>query len=116
MGLRRPATLPPRHPADAAGQLSFDRVDAVVGSPTTAIQAGDLNGDGRLDLVVSGGQTVIVLTGQGGGRFNVTWPGAAGENPVWRRGCSTPAQRAAIPWSYLTAGTRSRVVGSRGRG
>ena len=68
--------------ADAAGQLSFDRVDAVVGSPATAIQARDLNGDGRLDLVVSGGQRVFVLTGQGDGRFDVTWSGAAGENPM----------------------------------
>ena len=68
--------------ADAAGQLSFDRVDAVVGSSTTAIQARDLNGDGRLDLVVSAGQSVFVLTGRGDGRFDVTWSGAAGENPV----------------------------------
>jgi len=69
-------------PADAAGQLSFDRVDAVVGSPTSAILAHDLNGDGRLDLVVSGGQSVFVLTGRDNGRFEVTWSGAAGENPV----------------------------------
>ena len=72
------AALPP----DATGQLSFERLDAVVGSPTTAIQARDLNADGRLDLVVSGGQSVFVLTGQGDGRFDVTWSGAAGENPV----------------------------------
>ncbi len=39
--------------------------------------ARDVNGDGRLDLVVSGGQSVIVLTGQGDGRFDVTWSGAA---------------------------------------
>ena len=69
-------------PPDAAGQLSFHRVDADVGSPTTAIQARDLNGDGRLDLVVSGGQRVFVLTGQVDGRFEVTWSGAGGENPV----------------------------------
>ena len=69
-------------PPDAAGQLVFDRLDAVVGSPTTAIQAHDLNGDGRLDLVVSGGLSVFVLTGRGDGRFEVTWSGAAGENPV----------------------------------
>ena len=42
------ATSPP----DAAGRLSFDQVEAVVGSSTTATQARDLNGDGRLDLVV----------------------------------------------------------------
>ena len=69
-------------PPDATGQLSFERLDAVVGSPTTAIQARDLNADGRLDLVVSGGRSVFVLTGQGDGRFEVTWSGAAGENPV----------------------------------
>ena len=39
-------------PPAAAGQLSFHRVDAVVGSPTTAILARDLNGNGRLDLDV----------------------------------------------------------------
>ena len=32
--------------------------------------------------MVSGGQSVFVLTGQGDGRFDVTWSGAAGENPV----------------------------------
>ena len=69
-------------PPDAAGQFSFHRVDAVVGSPTTAILARDLNGDGRLDLVVSGGPSVFVLTGRGDGGFEVTWSGAAGENPV----------------------------------
>ena len=32
--------------------------------------------------MISGGQSVFVLTGQGDGRFEVTWSGAAGENPV----------------------------------
>ena len=32
--------------------------------------------------MVSGGQSVFVLTGQGDGRFEVTWSGAGGENPV----------------------------------
>lgn len=78
-----PATLAlAAPPAAAVGQLSFERVNAVVGSPTTAIQAHDVNGDGQLDLVVSGGQSVFVLTGRGDGRFDVTWSGAAGENPV----------------------------------
>ena len=65
-------------PAGAAAQLSFDRVDAAVGSRTTAIQARDLNGDGRLDLVVSGGQSVFVLTGRGDGRSELirsVWKG-----------------------------------------
>ena len=32
--------------------------------------------------MVSGGQSVFVLTGRGDGRFDVTWSGAVGENPV----------------------------------
>lgn len=32
--------------------------------------------------MVSGGQRVFVLTGHGDGRFDVTWSGATGENPV----------------------------------
>ena len=69
-------------PADAVRQPSFERVEAVVGSPTNAIRVRDLNNDGRLDLVVSGGRRVFVLTGRGDGRFDVSWSGAAGENPV----------------------------------
>ena len=68
--------------ADTVGQLSFERVDAVVGSPTNAIRTHDLNHDGRLDLVVSGGGSIFVLTGRGDGRFDVSWSSAAGENPV----------------------------------
>lgn len=76
-GLALNAPLP-----NATKQLTFDRLDAVVGSPTTAIRARDLNSGGRLDLVVSGGQSVLVLAEQGDGRFELTWSGAAGENPV----------------------------------
>ena len=68
--------------ADTVGQLSFERVDAAVGSPTNAIRTHDLNHDGRLDLVVSGGGSVFVLTGRGDGRFDVSWSSEAGENPV----------------------------------
>lgn len=69
-------------PAGAVAQPSYERVDVVVGGPTNAIRAHDLNGDGRLDLVVSGGQSVLVLAGRGDGSFEVSWSGAAGENPV----------------------------------
>lgn len=69
-------------PVAAVGQLSFERVDAFVGGPTNAIRAHDVNEDERLDIVVSGGQHVFVLTGRGDGRFDVSWSGVAGENPV----------------------------------
>ena len=77
-----PSSLPPPSPSPLHRPPPHNSPSTAVGSPTTAIQARDLNGDGRLDLVVSGGQSVFVLTGQGDGRFEVTWSGAAGENPV----------------------------------
>ena len=81
VGLAATSLVLAASPADGVGQLSFERVNAVVGSPTNAIRASDLNADGRLDLVVSGGQGVFVLTGRGDGRFDLSWSGAAGENP-----------------------------------
>ncbi|MXY08349.1 MAG: hypothetical protein F4Y61_06840 [Rhodothermaceae bacterium] len=65
-------------PVAAVGQLSFERVDAFVGGPTNAILAHDVNEDERLDIVVSGGQHVFVLTGRDDGRFDVSWSGVAG--------------------------------------
>ena len=85
-------------PADAAGQLSFERVDAVVGSPTNAIRASDLNADGRLDLVDSGGQRAFVLTGRGDGRFDPSWSGAAGENPSEEDGGFRPRTTLPAPF------------------
>ncbi len=64
------------------GSLSFDRVEVVVGVPTSEILAHDLNDDQRLDLVVTGGDRVFVLHGRGDGQFDVSSSVAAGENPV----------------------------------
>ena len=63
-------------------QLSFDRVEVVVGVPTSAILAADLDNDGRLDLVVAGGERVFVLHGRGDGQFDVASSVAAGDHPV----------------------------------
>ena len=98
-------------PADAAGQLSFERVDAVVGSPTNAIRASDLNADGRLDLVVSGGQRVFVLTGRGDGRFDPSWSGAAGENPSDL--AIADLDEDGTPWSGGGRGSRNHTSGAR---
>ena len=63
-------------------QLSFDRVEVVVGVTTSAILAFDLDNDGRLDLIVTGGERVFVLHGRGDGQFDVSLSVAAGEHPV----------------------------------
>ena len=68
--------------AEGGGQLSFDRVEVVVGVSTSAILASDLNSDGRLDLVVAGGGRVLVLDGRGDGQFDVSSSVEAGEEPV----------------------------------
>ena len=59
-------------PAGAAPQLSFDRVDAAVGTPATAIQARDLNGDGRRDVAAASGEgagSLATWHGLGDGSF-----------------------------------------------
>ena len=63
-------------------QLSFDRVEVEVGVPSAALLAFDVDGDGRLDLVVAGEDGVLVLRGHGDGRFDLLSSVAAGENPV----------------------------------
>ncbi len=68
--------------AEERDQLSFDRVEVVVGVPTSAILASDRDNDGRLDLVVLGGGRVLVLHGRGDGQFDVSSSVAAGEDPV----------------------------------
>jgi len=63
-------------------QLSFDRVEVVIGVPTTSILASDLDDDGRLDLLVAGGERVFALRGRGDGQFDVAPSFAAGEHPT----------------------------------
>ena len=60
----------------------FDRIQVDVGVRTAAILAFDVDGDGYLDLVVSGGGRVIAVHGRGDGRFEVAASVAAGERPV----------------------------------
>ena len=45
------------------------RVDTALGFYPEDVAAGDLNGDGKQDLVIAQSQTVTVLLGQGGGTF-----------------------------------------------
>ncbi len=68
--------------AEEGDQLSFARVEVVVGDPTSAILASDQDNDGRLDLVVAGRGRVLVLHGRGDGQFDVSLSVAAGEEPV----------------------------------
>ncbi len=60
----------------------FFRIQVDVGVRTTAILAFDVDGDGYLDLVVSGGGRVVAVHGRGDGRFEVATSVAAGERPV----------------------------------
>ncbi len=65
-----------------ATQSPFDHIQVDVGVRTTAILAFDVDGDGHLDLVVSGGGRVFVLHGRGDGQFEVAASVAAGDHPV----------------------------------
>ncbi|MCZ6916434.1 MAG: VCBS repeat-containing protein [Gemmatimonadetes bacterium] len=67
---------------EQAVQISFDRIQVEVGVRTTAILTWDMNRDGRLDLVVSGGGRVVVLHGRGDGHFDVASSVDAGDDPV----------------------------------
>lgn len=62
--------------------LMFDirRID--VGHPTASVLILDEDGDGSLDVLVSGGGNLTVLRGNGGGAFEVDAVLTAGENPV----------------------------------
>ena len=63
-------------------QISFDRIQVEVGVRTAAILAWDMDRDGHLDLVVSGGGRVVALHGRGDGHFDVASSVDAGDNPV----------------------------------
>ena len=51
--------------AGEGAQLSFDRVEVEIGLPSRALLTSDVDGDGRLDLIVAGGDRVLVLKGHG---------------------------------------------------
>jgi hypothetical protein len=67
-------------PRFAAPFLSFD-----AGSSPYSLAVGDLNGDGKLDLVVAneGSNTVSVLLGNGDGSFGVKTDYSTGVNPFF---------------------------------
>ncbi len=67
---------------EEAAQSPFDRIQVEVGVRTTAILASDVDSDGHLDLLVTGGGRVVVLRGRGDGQFEVASSVAAGDNPV----------------------------------
>src|SRR5258706_4223588 len=60
------------------------RLDVYIGQSVRAVAAGDLNGDGKPDLVVTnqGGNTVYVLLGNGSGGFSVGSPIVVANTPV----------------------------------
>lgn len=65
-----------------AGGLTFSRHDIPIASPYSAA-AGDLNGDGRIDLAVTAYRTskLYSLLGQGDGRFELLTESATGIKP-----------------------------------
>jgi len=57
-----------------AGQVTSVRFAPPVSIPTAAqwVATGDLNGDGKADIVAAGGNTVFVALGNGDGTFHST--------------------------------------------
>lgn len=53
-----------------------------IGNASAAIAAGDLNNDGKVDAVVAGGTTVLLLPGDGQGGFNTRTSYDAGPGPT----------------------------------
>jgi hypothetical protein len=78
-GISNPAWFPV---TTSSASLQFDRTDMPAGTGAQAVVAADVNGDGKLDLVVanSGAGAVSILLGNGDGTFapNVDYPTGAG--------------------------------------
>jgi hypothetical protein len=51
------------------GSVSFGEPEPIAEVPSLALAVGDLDGDGRADVVTSSGETICVLRGAGGGRL-----------------------------------------------
>ncbi|MEX2465846.1 MAG: ester cyclase [Gemmatimonadota bacterium] len=64
------------------GDPTFDVHHIDVGHPSSSVLVADHDGDGALDLLVSGGGRVTVLLGDGSGEFSVHEAVDAGEHPV----------------------------------
>lgn len=62
--------------------LSFEVHEVRIGHPSVDVLTYDHDGDGVLDVVVSGGGRVVVLEGDGEGRFEVAASVEAGQYPV----------------------------------
>lgn len=64
------------------GELAFDLRRIDVGVPTAAVLILDVDGDGSLDVVVSGGGRVILLRSEGSDGLRIRERVEAGEHPV----------------------------------
>ncbi|MCY2989793.1 MAG: FG-GAP-like repeat-containing protein, partial [Planctomycetota bacterium] len=76
-----------RNTGSTPGTASFTRSDISVASTLLDVTAGDLNGDGRPDIVAvrnSGGTNVYVLTNLGGGAFGTATGYASGGSGLYQ--------------------------------
>ena len=63
-------------------ELAFEIHRVAVGFESADVLVVDWDGDGRLDLLVSGGERIIHLRGDGTGQFELGGSAVVGENPV----------------------------------